>query len=140
MANNLQTKIESLAQQFAAQFAAGIVAAIRQAPSSELGAMLSGGEVPVPFRGGGVGKAGKAAKPKVTSSGRLRRRSPEELQAVLDKIVKALSGKGDGLNSEELQASLGMSKKEIAGVLALGLSNKALRKKGEKRATRYFAK
>jgi hypothetical protein len=80
------------------------------------------------------------AKPsRATSSGRLPRRSAEEIAAALDKIVALVSKHKDGLRSEQIRVELGMQAKEIPRVLKEGLATKKLRAKGQKRATTYTA-
>jgi hypothetical protein len=71
-------------------------------------------------------------------SGRLPRRSPEDLEKVVGLVVGALGKAKTGLRSEQLQAALQLSKKEIVGPLNLALSEKKIVKKGQKRATTYF--
>jgi hypothetical protein len=70
--------------------------------------------------------------------GRLPRRSPADLEKVVGLVVGALGKAKEGLRSEQLQAALSLSKKEIAGPLALALSEKKIVKRGQKRATTYF--
>ena len=73
--------------------------------------------------------------------GRLARRTPEQVKAILDKVVSAIRGaKGKGLRSEQIQAALKLDKRELPRVIAIGLQSKKLRRKGEKRATVYFAR
>jgi hypothetical protein len=74
------------------------------------------------------------------SSGRLPRRSAEDIAAELDKIVALVQTHRDGLRAEEIRTELGMQAKELPRVLKEGLSSKKLRSKGQKRATTYFAK
>ncbi len=76
--------------------------------------------------------------PRRGSNGRLKRRSPEELQQLLDRVVAELGDRS--LRAEQIQAMLGLERKELPSVLKLGLKNKVLTKKGEKRATLYSAK
>lgn len=70
--------------------------------------------------------------------GRLERRSSESIARSLDGIVALLRRK-PGLRSEEIQKTLGIARNEIARPIALGISTGALRKSGEKRATKYSA-
>jgi hypothetical protein len=54
--------------------------------------------------------------------------------------VTALKGtNGKGLRSEQIQKSLGLDKRELPRVLKTGIANKAIRSKGQKRATVYYA-
>lgn len=131
----LQTKIAELAE----AFAANVVAAVRSVPLDELmdtsGAARRAAKAtqeedvaPTPAR--------RARK---TSSGRLARRSPEEIDAMVGQIVGVLKDAPDGLRSEEIQKVLGIDKREISGPIAQALGAKKIRKVGEKRATTYFA-
>ncbi len=74
------------------------------------------------------------------ASGRLPRRSAEDIAGELDKIVALVQTHRDGLRAEEIRMELGMQAKELPRVLKEGLSSKKLRSKGQKRATTYFAK
>jgi len=80
--------------------------------------------------------AAKAAR----STGRLPRRSADEIQAALDKIVALLKKNKEGLRAEEIRSNLGMLAKEMPRILKEGLATKKLTSKGQKRATTYFAK
>lgn len=87
-------------------------------------------------------EASARAAPRVArpASGRLPRRSAEDIAAELDKIVALVQTHRDGLRAEEIRMELGMQAKELPRVLKEGLSSKRLRSKGQKRATTYFAK
>jgi hypothetical protein len=84
-------------------------------------------------------KAAAPAKAKKSSSGRLAKRGPEEMQGVINRIVEALQGEQEGMSSEQLQKALGLAKNEIQRPLLLALQGSTVRKTGEKRATRYFS-
>jgi hypothetical protein len=75
-----------------------------------------------------------------SSSGRLPRRSADDIATELDKIVGLVQKHKDGLRAEQIRTELGMQAKELPRVLKEGLSSKRLRSKGQKRATTYFAK
>jgi len=138
--SNLQNRIQTLAD----SFAQGVLAAIRSASLEEI---LAGGGA-APKRGPGrppkvavsVPKAAPANPPKRGKGGRLARRSPSDIEHVIGLITKALGDAGKGLRSEELQKVLKLSKKEIVGPLTQALASKRITKKGQKRATTYFAK
>jgi hypothetical protein len=74
------------------------------------------------------------------SSGRLPRRSAQDIANALDQIVALVKQHKDGLRAEQIRAELGLQAKELPRVLKEGLSTKMLRSKGQKRATTYFAK
>jgi Fic family protein len=67
------------------------------------------------------------------------RRSAEDLDAAVKAIVGALRGAKGGLSSEQIQKALGMTAKETPRPIAKALAAKAIRKRGSKRATRYYA-
>jgi hypothetical protein len=73
----------------------------------------------------------------VITKGRLARRSPDEIEAVLGRVVAAL--KSGPMRAEEIKKSLGLDKKELPRVIALGLETKKLTKKGNRRSTVYSA-
>jgi hypothetical protein len=133
MATPLRTTIQSLA----AKFAAGVVDAIRDASLEEvLGQPSSAPETRGPGRPAKVG----APVPKRASAGRQPRRSADDVARVIDLITSALKDAKDGLRSEQLQEVLKLSKKEIVRPLSVALASKKISKKGQKRATTYFAK
>ncbi|CAN5483729.1 hypothetical protein BH09MYX1_BH09MYX1_45170 [soil metagenome] len=147
--SSLRTQIEVLAM----QFSDGILAAIRKAPTSELGEVFAaGGDGSVLHTPARRGRPkGSGTKPAVASTAPTAaakapkfkpggRRSAAELQQVLTAIGAALKGQKEGLSSEQLQKTLGLSKPEITGVITLGLAQNNLRKTGQKRGTRYFAR
>lgn len=72
-------------------------------------------------------------------SGKRIRRSSAQLEETLDRIVSLLKKNKDGLRSEQIQSELGITRKEIPRPITLGLKSKVLKKKGQKRATVYFA-
>jgi hypothetical protein len=83
-------------------------------------------------------KSNGAAKPsRATRSGRLPRRSAEEITAALDEIVGLVRKHDDGLRAEGIRVKLGMQAKEMPRLLKEGLATKKLKAKGQKRATTY---
>jgi hypothetical protein len=78
-------------------------------------------------------------QPRVHNSGRLPRRSPEQIAKALDWVIALLKGKEDGLRAEQIRAALKMQSKEMPRVLQEGLAKKKLKAKGQKRATTYTA-
>jgi hypothetical protein len=114
-------------------FATAVLAAVRSAPLHEL----------LAERGGGLRAPSAARQTRVTggrpSIGR-RRRSTADLQGVVDSMVKLLRAHPTGLRSEQIRARLGLAANEMPRPIAMALSNKKIRKTGEKRATTYFAR
>jgi len=130
--SNLRSRLADLAS----SFTDSVIDAIRGTSLEEL---LS--------ESGARGKTRQAealprAMPKVarTASGRLPRRSADDIATELDKIVALVQRHKDGLRAEQIRTELGMQAKELPRVLKEGLNSRRLRSKGQKRATTYFAK
>jgi hypothetical protein len=142
--SNIQSQIHVLARHFVDQ----VVEVLRGASLRDLVSHEAGASGPVangrPARGAAA-VAPMAPSPTpaprgARSTGRLPRRSADEIQAALDKIVALLKKHKDGLRAEEIRSNLGMLAKEMPRILKEGLSTKKLTSKGQKRATTYFAK
>jgi hypothetical protein len=140
MPNSFQSEIADLA----ASFAESILLALRSASLDELLAEARGHRAG-PGRPANASKAspptalgGANAAPR--SSGRLPRRSSEEIAEQLKQIVALLRKQKDGLRAEQIRAELGLQAKEMPRILKEGLTTKSLSAKGQKRATTYFAK
>ncbi len=134
---SLRSQLDGLAANFTNQ----ILAALQGASLHEL---VSGGGRSVGngdrASGGGRTSDSLATPAKRGTSGRLPRRSVEEIQATLDKIVLLVKTHKNGLRAEEIRSKLGLLPKEMPRILKEGISTKKLTSKGQKRATRYFAK
>jgi hypothetical protein len=134
---SLRSTLDSLAQ----SFASAVLDAIRGASLDELVGETKG----LPRRGPGRprGSSSKSVVPVTTApkahikGGRLQRRSPDDIERTLGLVIAAV--KTNGMRAEELQKFLSLDKRELPRVLALGLSKKVLKKKGQKRATVYSA-
>jgi hypothetical protein len=135
----LQSQLNELARTFAEQ----LVATLRSASLDELvstGSAVGNHRAPRASIGKTV-PISAARSPKASrANGRLPRRSAEEIQAELDKIVALVKKHKEGLRAEEIRSNLGMQSKEMPRILKEGLSAKKLTSKGQKRATTYFAK
>lgn len=145
----MSTPLQSALSHISEEFAQKVFELIRTAFIAELGNVtLSPGAAPaLRARTAAPKAAPKAAAPAAKSEPakkggakevRLARRSPENIAKALDGIVALLQKKG-GIGSEEIQKTLGLARNEIARPIALGISTGALRKTGEKRATKYYA-
>lgn len=122
--SDLRSQLESLAS----SFAEGVLAAIRSASLDDLQAEAGGKRA-----GGSVGSGRK--------SGRLARRSLEDIARTLDRVVAAVkASKGKGLRAEEIRGRLGLDVREVPRVLKEGLKTRKLRTKGRKRATTYYSR
>ena len=138
---SLKNRIASLAE----EFSAGVLAAIRSASLEEILSEGSRGSAPrasasaAPAGSAGPAKRGPG-RPRGRKSGRLARRSPEQIAQVVESIVAALKKNKAGMRSEQLQKLLNLDKKEISGPLNEALEGKKITKKGQRRATTYFAR
>jgi hypothetical protein len=129
----LRSNLESLAT----TFASSVLHAIRGASLQELLGEAGGGARRGPGRPPGSKAA--SASPRARRSGRLARRSPEQIAEALDQVVALVKGKKDGLRAEQIRAALKMQSKEMPRVLQEGLAKKKLKSTGRKRATTYTA-
>jgi hypothetical protein len=138
----LRSQLDALAARFAEQ----IVAAIQGASLHEI---VGGRDSDRTGNGRStsrpVAPASKAPPPppKMTvlkPSGRLARRSDEEIQAMLAKVVLLVKTHKTGMRAEEIRSKLGMLPKEMPRILKEGVATKKLTTKGQKRATTYFVR
>ncbi len=120
-----------------------IARAIRSASFDEVAA-LNGG-VHKAAAAAPKAKASAKAGPKAAAApagskrrGRRPRRSAEQIKATLTTVLGLLK-KSPGLRSEQIQKTLKLAKKDLVGPIAAGLEAGNLKKKGERRATAYFA-
>jgi hypothetical protein len=133
------TTLKSRLDSLAASFASEVVRAIQGASLEEILGEVGGAK-------GGPGRPRRspavesASAPKVRKSGRLPRRSAEDIKGSLDRVHGLLKAAKSGLRSEEIRKALKLDKREIPRVLKEGLASKKLTSKGQKRATTYFAR
>jgi len=79
-----------------------------------------------------------AKKASKSASGRLARRTPEEIGAAVGKVVSLLKKHPNGLRAEEIREATGLSTKEMPRVMHQGVADKAFRiSGGQKRSTTY---
>ena len=134
--NSLRSTLDSLAS----SFASAVLHAIKGASIQELLAESAGAPRRGPGRPAGRPAATQAAKPVARAAkktGRLARRSPEEITKTLDRIHGLLKGKKGGMRSEEIRKALKLDVREVPRVLKEGLAKKKLKSRGQKRATTY---
>jgi uncharacterized Zn finger protein len=74
-----------------------------------------------------------------TRDARRARRSASEIAETVDEIVALLKRHPNGLRAEQIRDALGLPSAALPRPIAEGLSRKRLLKKGQKRATTYFA-
>jgi transcriptional regulator with XRE-family HTH domain len=78
-----------------------------------------------------------------TSNGTERtggRRSRDQIDRLVDRVVALAAKHPDGIRSELLREAVGVSHAEFMLPVAIALASKRLRKKGQKRKTTYFAR
>lgn len=144
--STLRSKLDALAASFANQIIAHL-------QTSSLHDLIGSSDAGSAGRAVGNGRAARSTNGKAApaipaapitkpsrKSGRLPRRSAEEIRATLDKIVLLVKTQKGGLRAEEIRSKLGMEAKEMPRILKEGVSTKKLTTKGQKRATTYFAK
>jgi hypothetical protein len=128
--SNLHTRLNELTQ----SFAAAVRDAVRSASLDELHAKR--GIVGNGRRAAAGPTTGKPKKP----TGRLPRRSAEDIGKVLDQVVAVVKKQKDGMRAEDIKKALDLDVREMPRVLKVGLAKKRLRSKGQKRATTYYAR
>ena len=130
------TDLNSSIQSLAESFATSVIQAIRASSLADILQETSGAK-----RGPGHPVSnGGPTRPARSSSKRLARRSEKDIAAVADTIVAFVKKRKDGRRAEQIRAELGIDKREWMRPLEAALESKKLAKKGEKRATTYFAK
>lgn len=133
---NLRSALDDLAT----SFAASVLDAIRGASLHELLGETGDASRRGPARpkaspiSEGNGKPARDTRP-----GRLPRRSAEDIAKALEQVVALVRKSKTGLRAEQIRQQLDMQAKEMPRVLKEGLAKKALKLKGQKRATMYTA-
>jgi hypothetical protein len=130
--SSLKTRLDSLASSFATE----VVRAIQSASLEELLGEV-GGARRGPGRPNGSAPAPRARGGR--KSGRLARRSADDIAQTLERVVSLVKRHKQGMRAEQIRTQLRMQAKEMPRVLKEGLSKKMLKSKGQKRATTYFA-
>lgn len=133
--SGLRNQLSSLAT----TFADSVLAVIRGASIEDL---LS--ESHAAPRGAGRPRGRSAPKPtrvahSSAKAGRLARRSPADIAKALATVVALVKKHPKGLRSEQIRAELKMRPNEMPRILGEGLAKKALKSRGQKRATTYTA-
>lgn len=125
----IRQKIES--------FVAEIETLTRQAALEAVLAALGGG-APVAAPARAVRRAAPSAPRKPAPRAKGGKRTPEQVAADADRIL-AFVKENDGCSAQQIQAGLGLSKKDVALPLLRLRDEKRLKITGQKRGTRYFA-
>lgn len=82
----------------------------------------------------------KPGVPRTKKAGRLARRSDEQIDALVDKVVALVKKAPEGLRAEAIREALHLEAKELPRVFARAKERKVLKSKGLKRATTYLAR
>lgn len=128
--SNSQSEISVRVQAFAAELEELVKKAAMEAVAAALGVPGTG----APSRARVAAPRAAAAAPRARKGGK---RPPAELAAMVDKTrdwVKANPGQG----VEAMARSLGVQTKELALPINKLLKSKAIKKRGQKRATKYY--
>jgi hypothetical protein len=136
----MSTSLHSALNVLAASFADSILKTIRGASLEEL--LASNGQARQngsSTRASAIVPVTSAAKKPARASGRLQRRSAEDIAAALGQVVSLVKKHKTGLRAEQIRSELGLQPKEMPRILKEGLAKKAIKSKGQKRATTYFA-
>jgi hypothetical protein len=130
----MPTSLRSQLNELASNFTDGVLAAIRTASIEDLLAESQGGR-----RSPGGGGGGQPEL--LRKGGRLARRTQEQIEAVLAKVIAAVrAAGGKGLRAEEIRKELGLDVREVPRVLKEGLRTRKLKAQGQRRATVYSAR
>jgi len=132
-----RNSLEQHVQALAAKFAQDVLAALQGASLSDIAALAGSKAVSSSRAADDIDDTGSRAKGK--TGGKRARRTAEDLGRTVDKLVRALEKAPEGLRAEALRVELGLAAKEMPRPLALALAEKRIKKRGEKRATTYFA-
>jgi hypothetical protein len=140
----MTSTLRSTLNELATDFATNVLRAIRGASLEEILSETGGspGRKGKPGRAAAVGAVREAAPASGTrkKGGRLARRSPQDIDGVVNKIVSLLEKHATGLRAEEIRQKLNLQAKELPRPIAEALSKKRIVKEGKKRATTYFAR
>jgi hypothetical protein len=103
-------------------------------PTGSMSVMVNSREMKIPLYDGPV-----SAKKSTRKSGRLTRRTPEQIADAVNTVATLLRNHPAGLRSEQIRAELGMDVRELPRVLKEGIADRTLRVlSGQKRSTLYI--
>lgn len=137
MSTSLRQRLDDLAS----TFASGVLQAIRNGSIEDLLTESGGARGGVAARSVAIPSA-RAAGPRGTPqrSGRLARRSADDIGEVIDRIVALVKGSARGLRAEQIRQTLHLLPKEMPRPLKEAVDAGRLGKSGQKRATTYSVK
>lgn len=123
------SSLRSTLNTLATAFTASVLDALRVASVEELAVFA----VAQPLHGGRWRGDAAPSSP----SGRLPRRSAEDIAVALERVVELLTKNKAGLRAEEIRKELGMEPNEMPRVLKEGRLTKRLYATGQTRSMRY---
>jgi hypothetical protein len=134
-----KSQIEQEIQARTEAFAAELSVLIRKAALEAVEAALAGSGVAAPSRRGKKSATAKKATKKKATRKKRGRRNAADIEALATQVHEfVMANKGSRL--EEISAGIGVPSKELKRPVTDLLAAKALRKEGQKRGTKYFAK
>jgi hypothetical protein len=126
----MPTSLRSALDALAHNFATGVLQAIRSASIEDL--QTEAGGAPRRARGN--------PGPRTTKTGRLKRRSEEQIAKAVEQVRALVKKSKTGMRSEQIKKALNLDVREVPRILRTGLKTKKLKAKGQKRATTYTAR
>lgn len=122
---DLQSELDKRVSAFAADIAALVREAALEAAQQAFKANLNGSTAT---------KSRSSTKPTRSRSGR---RSPAELEKIASKLEAYIKG-NPGQRIEQIGKGLGMPTRELTRPVAKLLASKTIKKRGDRRATKYY--
>lgn len=138
---DLDRQIRDRIEMFVQELAALVRQSAVRAVSSALGETAVSRRGPGRPRSNGMASLASRRRGPGRPAGRRKgeKRAPEQLAALVDKLFSSIKSK-PGQRIEEIAATLGISTKELTLPAKKLIAEKRVSTKGQKRATRYFAR
>jgi len=137
MAKDFRSSVHEIASKIAAQLADELVALVHNSSMAEVFGSGAAAARPAPAARAARGPAAPSAP---APKKRGRPFSKPDSSALVSSIAALLGKNPDGLRAEQIRSTLKVDKPTVTRALTQGLATKALTKKGERRATKYYAK
>ena len=137
---DLDRQIRDRIEMFVQDLAALVRQSAVQAVASALGENAGTRRGPGRPRGNGLAAlTGRRGPGRPAGRRKGEKRAPEQLAALVDKLFSVIKSK-PGQRIEEIASALGISTKELTLPAKKLIAEKRVSTKGQKRATRYFAR
>jgi len=140
MSTELRNQINDIAMKFASQLLHALQTASLSELANEAAAQGAKRATRGPIAASSPGNGSLVSTATTAPSGKRRRRSAADIGQTVEAIVKLLKTNKTGLRAEEIREKLGLARKEVPRPIAAALASRKISKKGQKRATTYFAK